>query len=305
MINWATSSQLETPLPCLASASHALSLGLPSFTLPQTCLLILLVGGPLTILLALSLRQLRPALLLSRTWRSILRDDHATATIEFTMVFPILLFLIMLLTQSTLLMGATMVCNHAAFAAARSAVVVVPTNEAAREEPYNTVIGFDYSYKTQRIRKAAVMAVLPIAGRLETTANGQLDPLALADGLRGYYMAHNHAAPAWIDNLMADRLRYADANTRVTLLRTRVVGSVLELTPIDGQHTFGPRDPITVQVQHRMNLALPYVGQLFADGRHETVSGNTLYTNITTQCTLPNEGIINALPPAPALERIP
>lgn len=237
--------------------------------------------------------------------RSLWRDDHATATIEFTMVFPILLFLMMLLTQSSLLMGARLVVNHAAFAATRSAVVVIPTNHIDRLEPYNTVQGYADSYKTKRIRQVATLALLPVAGKMEESFGDTINPQPLVDGLTRYYQAYNREAPFWIERYMPDRLRYAAANTSVTILRTRVQNETLELEPIVGEHTFGPRDPITVRVTHRMNLAVPYVGMLFADGRHAASEGGTLYTNITSQCTLTNEGVVNALPPTPELDRIP
>lgn len=241
----------------------------------------------------------------ARTPLSLWRDDHATATIEFTMVFPILLFLMMLLTQSSLLMGARLVVNHAAFVAARSAVVVIPHNVISRAEPYNTVQGYADSYKTRRIREAAVLALLPVAGRLESSVGDTINPQPLVDGLNNYYQAYNRQPPLWIEKYMPDRLRYAAAHTNVTILRTVVQAETLELLPIVESHTFGPRDPITIQVTHRMNLAVPYVGMIFANGRHSPSDGGGLYTNITSQCTLPNEGIVNALPPTPSLDRIP
>lgn len=241
----------------------------------------------------------------SRRSRSLWHDDHATATIEFTMVFPILLFLMMLLTQSSLLMGARLVVNHSAFVAARSAVVVIPMNRLDSLEPYNTVQAYADSYKTQRIRQAAALAVLPVAGKMDERAGDNINTQPLVDGLSNYYQAYGRQVPFWVERYMPDRLRYAAANTSVTLMRTSVRDSALELLPVIDSHTYGPRDPITVQVTHRMNLAVPYVGMLFADGRHSGSEGGGLYTNITSQCTLTNEGVVNALPPTPELERIP
>jgi len=279
-----------------------------SSPLMQACLLLLLLGLPVTLLLGLALRRLSPATIAAaprRTLASLWRDRQGTATIEFTLVFPVLLFLIMLLTQSTLLMGANIVCNHAAFAATRSAVVIVPLNHPEVDEPYNTIQGYEDSYKSLRIRRSAVLAMLPISGRLEAGSDNA-DAQAIVSGLRHHYDSYGREAPVWVDSLIPERLSYAEAYTHVTVFQTQVVDGQLRLLPIRGDHTFGPRDPITVRVTHEMNLAVPYVGLIFANGRHASGSGgSTLYANITSQCTLPNEGIPPVLPPRPSLNRIP
>ena len=268
------------------------------------CTGLLIVGLPAVLWLGMTLRRLSPAFVHAekRSLSSLWHDRRGTATIEFTLVFPILLFLIMLLTQSTLLMGATIICNHAAFAATRAAVVIIPLNYPQRDEPFNTIHSFNDSYKTARIRKAAVMAVLPAAGRLETPV-GDLDPEQLVTAMHHYYASHDMQAPLWVDTHLPEKLNYADAHTEVTILRTRVMDGHLYLMPVQGSYTFGPRDPVTVRVNHRMNLAVPYVGLIFADGRNASSLGGSLYTNIVSQCTLPNEGIINQLPPRPTLPR--
>ena len=51
-----------------------------------------------------------------------LAAEGGTATLEFCMVIPIVLFLILLLVQSTLLMVGNQFVHYAAFAATRSAV---------------------------------------------------------------------------------------------------------------------------------------------------------------------------------------
>jgi hypothetical protein len=284
-----------------------------SSPLMQACLWLLLLGLPAALFLGLTLRRLSPATAAvtaqatasRRSLASLWRDRQGTATIEFTLVFPVLLFLIMLLTQSTLLMGATIICNHAAFAATRSAAVIVPLNYPQADEPYNTIVGYQDSYKTLRIRRSAVLAMLPVAGRLEAGSN-TAEAQAIVSGLRHHYNIYGREAPMWVDSLIPERLSYAEAYTHITVLQTQVIDGQLRLLPVQGDHTFGPRDPITVRVTHEMNLAVPYVGLIFADGRHASGSGgSTLYTNIISQCTLPNEGIPPVLPPRPELNRIP
>src|SRR5690606_7198793 len=126
-----------------------------------------------------------------------------------------------------------------------------------------------------------------------------------ANGLTHHYNAYGREAPHWVDTLIPERANYADAYTRIEVLQTQVVDGQLRLLPIRGDHTFGPRDPITLRVTHEMNLAVPYVAMIFADGRHASGSGSsTHYTTIVSQCTLPNEGVIRQLPPLPYLNRI-
>ena len=59
--------------------------------------------------------------------RGLVRNTHATATIEFVLVFPIVLFVALLVAQSTLLMGGNIFIHYSAFAATRAAIVQVPT----------------------------------------------------------------------------------------------------------------------------------------------------------------------------------
>ena len=76
--------------------------------------------------------------------------------------------------------------------------------------------------------------------------------------------------------------------------------------PGDGStYTFGPRDPVTVRVTHRLHLAIPYVNALFSDGVLDASQGTGRYALVTAQSTLTNEGVYDDLPPKPDVPRAP
>lgn len=258
---------------------------------------LLLLAGGATLRLASAERRTRTRLPLSV-------DADGTATVEFALVFPILLVLALLLTQTTLLMGGNIFVNYAAFAATRAAIVQVPASYLPEEEP-NVVINASNHAKHDAIRRAAVFAVLPVSGRIASSGLATDDFVA---GLTNYYTAYHQTAPAWINNFAGARLRYADANTLVSLMSTAVSDDgrvVFTDLPEDRAYSFGPREPITVRVTHRLYLSVPYIGMLFATGRLSGEQGSGRYTLVNAQYTLTNEGVYDDLPPRPQLPRQP
>ena len=253
--------------------------------------------------------RLRPR----RTIATLAADQTGTTTIEFAMVLPVAMFFALLLTQTMLVMAGQLFVKYAAFAATRTAVVQIGSgHDEWYGEPQNW-IHVGGQGKFERIRRAAEFALVPCAGRL----NGGTDAPAQAyvEGLAGHFNAYDRDAPAWVINLAADRLHYARANTIVALWKTSVHDEdgddwldTTRFTPVrEGTTaTFGPREPITVAVTHRLNLSVPIVAIFFHDGEHggETSTYSRFYTQVTAHCTLPNEGIVQTLPEQPILERI-
>jgi Flp pilus assembly protein TadG len=232
------------------------------------------------------------------------RCDRGTATVEFALVTPIALFLSLILLQVMLLMTGHIFVNYAAFAAVRSAITTIPY--VTESEPGNLYVSGSTLGKHEAIRRAAVFAVMPVSGRLDST--GAISAEAFVSGLQSYFEASSQTTPRWVQSLAGDRLRYADANTRVEVCTTEALedGSVT-ITPISQgvEHLFAPQDPITVRVTHRFSLSVPYVRRIFADDKHSGGSGYGLYTLMSAQYTLTNEGIAKTLPPTPALDRDP
>jgi hypothetical protein len=230
--------------------------------------------------------------------------ESGVATVEFVLVFPIVMFLALLLLQSTLAMVGNAMVNYAAFTATRAAIVWVPHDTVNLFEPRNTIIPAEGNAKFDRIRAAAVFAVVPISGRLDSSDYPADD---FRDGIEDLYSQSGRTPPNWVDTMAAQRVHYAAENTQITLLETQVLGDEVRFDEITGsaQHEFGPRDAISVRVDHRLNLAVPYVRGIFADGEHTTADGPGGYTNVRAQYTLTNEGIDTNLPPLPDLPRSP
>ncbi|MBL4701944.1 MAG: hypothetical protein JKX85_11870 [Phycisphaeraceae bacterium] len=205
-----------------------------------------------------------------------------------------LLFCTLTLAQTTLVMGGNIFVHYAAFAATRRAITTVPMDDIndPNDESRNYIFLPD-GPKAEYIRQAAVFALLPVAGRTQDSPTSTSQ--ALVEGFRSYYTALNQTPPKWIDGLLAQRLAYANAHTSITLLRA-VTESATDLQwdeLKEGLYQFGPREPITVQVEHQLHLAVPYVWPMFAD------STDAKHTLVKAFYTLNNEGIDTELPPSP------
>jgi len=234
--------------------------------------------------------------------RCALRHESGTATVEFCMVFPIIMFLVLILVQVTLLMVGIQFVNYAAFAATRSAIVYIPDDYSADGEKPNVINPVQGSPKYDAIRASAYLALVPVSGRLKDSS----EPLradAFVAALHDHFASYGQDSPKWIDTLAADRLRYAAANTTVQVMQTVVDDQDVDYFPItpDEEYEFGPREAITVRVTHRLNLSVPYVRGIFDDG--ELPDGRGKYTEVSAQYTLTNEGVNPDLPDPPEVPR--
>jgi Flp pilus assembly protein TadG len=231
----------------------------------------------------------------------VFTGDSGTATVEFALVCPILMFMSLLLAQTTLLMSGNLFVNYAAYMAARSAIVQLPIDMTDRGyESANQFANDPESPKYQSIHRAAALAILPVAG---TVASGGSSDIAgkLAPGMNAYHVNYNKTPANWVDRQLEAKAAYAllnantsDAITTITLVITEPQGETVNYKPLpsDG-YIFGPRDPITVKVQHKFSLAFPYVGAAFSDGRLPFNAGGGLFSTITASCTLTNEGVVD------------
>lgn len=234
--------------------------------------------------------------------RPLWADNDGTATIEFALILPILLFVILTLTQVTFLMGGNLFVHYSAYTACRSAIVQIPTGYG---DAPNTIS--DGSSKHDAVRRSAVFALLPVAGQSADAGGGSggsgISGADVVSGLEEFYSGYGQQPPEWIQARIAERVSYADANTTVTIERPVIgAGHTITFEPAD---SFEPKDPVTVRVEHRLNLSMPYVSRIFADGDHgEGTSGGGRYMNILARATLTNEGIRDEMPPPPELPRI-
>lgn len=256
-----------------------------------------LLSGPLVLIFAACLLGVGTCLWLlyrfaTATRIAELQSDQGSATLEFVLIIPMLLFCTLTLAQTTLVMGGNVFVHYAAFAATRSAITTIPMNYTQTGEPRNYLLVPD-GQKFERIRQAAVFALLPVAGRSSDSATS--DSTLLVDGFKSYYRDLDQEPPVWIDNFLAQRLAYANSHTGITFSRvvTESESDLLWEPMESGIHQYGPREPVTVQVEHQLHLAVPYVWPLFADSRAAK------HTLVKAFYTLNNEGVDIELPPSP------
>ena len=264
--------------------------------------------------------------------RSI-RENDGTATVEFVLVLPFLLFLILALAQVTVMMGANVVVHYSAFAAARAAIVQVPTNypnntatPQLNQPPYSPYDWTDagkvslYSrdgdppnrytqgegrIKHDKILHAAALTLMAVSGQtdgggdLVDSAGEDVTDERLVSALGEYYAGASE--PPWVETLAASRLRYALDNTSIRLGYLDIDADDQffgVITLRDGEaYEYEPFEDIAVTVEHRLNLALPYVNRLFATGRNE--GGPGYHREVSAQYTLTNQGLRDELPPEP------
>jgi hypothetical protein len=233
------------------------------------------------------------------------RRQRGAATVEFVLAFPVLLFLVLTLVQVTLLMVGNVFVHYSAYAATRAAASQVPADlQGTGGEPRNLIVPSRYSPKFEAIERAAWFAVTPVAGRSAEQADVDAD--GFASDVRAYLRATGRGQPNWAGTLLADRLRYAATHTRVTMMTTEVEGDEVVFRPLSPMrlHTFGPLDPITVEVEHDLFLSIPYVWRMFADGERGGVGNGGGYTTVRARYTMSNEGIDPAMPAPPGLPRV-
>ncbi len=138
------------------------------------CLLIVLGGVVVLAAVAALLLRFRPAHRRKRV-AGLHADQGGTSAVEMTLLFPIAVMIFLVITQAALLFNANMVVHYSGFAAARVATVVVPM-EIGSEAP-NLVWNPDVSEtppseKLELIRRAAVLALVPISGRASSSGEG-------------------------------------------------------------------------------------------------------------------------------------
>lgn len=225
--------------------------------------------------------------------------------LEFALLLPIALFVVLLLLQVTLLMVGRVFTQYAATAATRTAIVQLPRDLADRGHGGpNWIVASEGNVKHDAIHAAASHALLPVAGRVSGSGG---DGARYAQAMADYLTRAGGDVPAWVDNLLADRYRYAFANTAVDLLIVEQADAdstpTFDLLPAGWPHQFGPRDAVTVRVRHRLNLSIPYVKAIFADGETGDGRDRNHYTTVSARSTLTNKGDTRDLPPPPALPR--
>lgn len=269
------------------------------------CLLILLMLTRVIVRLGraqAAARQRGSHRLLSRLG-SFLSDDRGTTSIEFALVFPILLVITLIMVQSMMMMAGNIYVHYAAFVATRAATIEIPQDYTDRGD-YEA----DYyapgkgSIKHERIRRAAYMALVPVAGQSDggTGPSGEV-----VSAISSHFSTYGSNEPMWVQAKLAAKVGYAESNTEIELLETLVQSdNDVTFDPLpENPYRFGVRDVITVRVIHKLNLGVPFASRFFADGDNDA-KGPGRYTLVTARATFTNEGVPNKLPEKPDIDRV-
>jgi len=242
--------------------------------------------------------------------RERLSGDSGVAMVEFVLVTPILMIVMLLLVQTMLVFTGLFYVQYSAFAAARSAIVQIPTNSS---EPSNEIMTSRGSNKFDAIESAAMIAVLPVSGRESgsTAAAGEI-----VSGVGEVFSVQGKGEPAWIDELLAERLAYAMNHTSVILEKVTPGNDSQSVNyqVASGYEVFSPKEAIAARVRHEFALSVPLASRVFAaigeSGTYSPASRNGdspgppgQWTMIESRAILTNEGIDRRLPEPPEVPR--
>jgi hypothetical protein len=190
-----------------------------------------------------------------RSWRDLNRsEDGASYSLGFMIVMPIFVLVVCLVVETTLILVAKIGTTYAAYAAARSAVVWVPS-------------GVGRSTAESKMKLAAVQAMTPFAGG----ASHHQPPVSIpspSDAAQ-YYAAHRSFAdkPGAADYILA---KYRYANWAVDV-------------KTDAGMDF--KKDVTLTLNYKAPLHLSSVGRFL--GTRDPMSGFYYYP-MTTVVTLEN-----------------
>ncbi|NJL31642.1 MAG: pilus assembly protein [Phycisphaerales bacterium] len=111
------------------------------------------------------------------------QNERGTAMIEFALVLPILLFMMLLLAQVTLLAAGNLHVHYAGYTATRTAIVQIPLDQSASGgSGPNVIRTSENDSKFSMIQRAGALACLPISGR---ESGGDVDAQPLLQGFAG------------------------------------------------------------------------------------------------------------------------
>ena len=212
-------------------------------------------------------------------WKKEIKSEDGVILLEFVLLLPILLFLVLVMVQSSLIMGGYLNLNYASFCAARTAIVQVPRNLS--DEPRNTLASYDdatSSEKLSNIKFAAVWALIP-TGATDYSATSE-NAGTIISGIRQTIQATGGGEPAWLDSMLASKISYVEDNTTVTVQ-----------PPIIG-YEYGEHEDIRITVTHNLYLNVPLAGRFFAalDSNSVEIDNGKRAVRIKIPCAMPNEG---------------
>ena len=146
------------------------------------------------------------------------KDDGGTAAVEMLLALPIIAMIFLVMLQATVMWNANVIFHYASYATARAAVSIIPSkldiSGEDRHLMYNDSAGLmPKSYKFARIRRTAVLSLVPISGKLPASVD-RLDPEISGEDVQrfvqqGLTRGQADASLEW-HNRIGDQFRYAD-----------------------------------------------------------------------------------------------
>jgi hypothetical protein len=222
--------------------------------------------------------------------------QSGASAVEMTMLLPLLLALLLTILQVALIVQAKFVVNYAAFCAARSAVVAIPSKVqgSGGVEDRNRLSRSGDSPKMTMIRRAAALPCVSISPAWSTgILIATLAPLKREVELpmkELTFMFPANREGSSISGQLAPRAHYAfnNDNTRVEIFGE---GG-------DQSESFGEQSLVRARVTFRYYLTVPFASWLFGTPYYGTkflrgfgmLNKSGMYAPITEEYTLVNEG---------------
>ena len=214
--------------------------------------------------------------------QAVLRDDRGTAIIEFALLFPVALLLFLVIIQTALLYVGNFHVNHAAFRAARAAIVWADVDNLGGDLTHTLRIGGEAE---RRIANAAAFTCVGISGTSSGGASG------------GSAAAHDRAwqsflgaSPRWSGEKLQRRVAYAAQHTRVTVTTMPRPDPTLSEFNVRRQDFYLHREPITVHVAHDFELLIPYAKYVLGDTDNRGDGSGYRFIELRASYTLVHEG---------------
>jgi hypothetical protein len=207
--------------------------------------------------------------------------EEAATALEFALVFPLFLMIVFVIWQLLILVNAAQVVSYAAFTAARSASVVIPT--AVPGEGRNMLSPDPQSEKNRTIRRAAAIACAPISPPLGSYVSEA--------GLFGGAAAIGGPGAGVEDaTTLGVLLGAADLNGPRVAQKAMYAAEFtdVQVTGPTQEGRFLDDAPLTVTVSHKFYLNVPYANRLFREGGF--LGSRTQQRTLTAHYTIQNEG---------------
>jgi len=210
------------------------------------------------------------------------RSQDGGAIIEFALVLPFAMALVLLLAQSSFLMVGHLCVQYSAYCAARTAIVAIPDDLAKFGGEAQNYVEPDpnSSVKQRRILRSALWAIMPIS--CSTGDQQKADLPELVSGLEEFFTAYGTETPGWVRANLERKWQYANDYTFV------------ELAPPLSGDLYGDAEDIQVSVRHTFYLAVPVARSIFAaldDGVELDIGIGEYGLIMRATCALTNEGV--------------